>query len=444
MSRSPHAAIPLLLLCFLSTALAQTPSSTPPPPAPAPTEAPDDARYRSTLLFSNVLELVRDEYVDPSAVDYQKLTHAALNGMLSSLDPFSEFLDAERFTALKRDTEGEFTGIGIHLGIRPNQTLTVDMPVEGSPAARAGLLPGDWIVKINGTSTKGLTLNQAVRALRGRAGDPVTLTVHRPTTQQTLDITVIREKIDIPTIRGTRIMAEYTRGPFRPGYLRIVQFAEKTPAQFDQAMRKLLNEGMTGLVLDLRNNPGGLLDTSVDIAGRFVPAGTVIVSTEGRRPSDRAFHESRGREHHSSLPLVILVNRHSASAAEIVAGALKDLGRAVLVGETTYGKGSVQTVQSIDPAQYPAIGVRLTTAKYYTPAHLPIHGVGIKPHIPVHISLDEENAILRRQNWHQLDPTEQEEVQKFPDHQLIRATHALQALHLQAIRRASPPPSPAQ
>jgi carboxyl-terminal processing protease len=403
-------------------------------PAPPPTD--DDARYRSALLFSSILELIREEYVDAQRVDYEKLTYAALDGMLTSLDPFSEFLDAERYAAIKRDTEGEFTGIGIHIGVRGNNTLTVDMPVEGGPAARAGLLPGDWIVKIDGTSTKGLTLGQAVRSLRGKVGEPVTLTIYRPSAQETRDLTIIREVIDVPTIRGTRILAEYARGPRRPAYLRIVQFGEKTPAEFDQALRKLTAEGMDGLILDLRNNPGGVLDASVEVAGRFVAPGTVIVSTEGRRgASDRAFFESRARTTLPDLPLVILVNRHSASAAEIVAGALKDLGRAVLVGETTYGKGSVQTIQPLDPLHTPPIGVRLTTAKYYTPAHLPIHGVGIQPHIPVHVSLQEEQNILKRQNWHQLTREEQEKVQSMPDAQLARAVAVLQALQVYAERK---------
>jgi len=404
-------------------------------PAPAPA-TDDDARYRSTLLFSNVLELVREEYADSQAVDYEELTHAALNGMLTSLDPFSEFLDAERFAEMKRETEGEFTGIGIHIGLRGSSSMTVDMPVEGGPAARAGLLPGDWIVKINGASTKGLTLGQAVRLLRGKAGEPVQLTIYRTSSQETRDYSIVREVIDVPSVRGSRILAEYARGSRKPAYLRIVQFGEKTPAQFDQALRNLAAEGMDGLILDLRNNPGGVLDASVEIAGRFVPAGTVIVSTEGRRgASDRAYFESRGRTHLPDLPLVILVNRHSASAAEIVAGALKDLGRAVLVGETTFGKGSVQTIQPVSPHHNPPIGVRLTTARYFTPAHQPIHKVGITPHIPVHVSLREEQNILKRQNWHQLGEAEREEVQNAPDAQLARAAAVLQALQAHAARR---------
>jgi carboxyl-terminal processing protease len=407
---------------------------------PAPTE--DDARYRSALIFSNVLELIREEYVDPQEMDYEKLTYAALDGMLTSLDPYSEFLDPERYAALKRETEGEFGGLGIYIGLLQNNTLVVNMAVEGGPAFRAGLLPGDWLVKINGLSTKGLTLGQAVRSLRGKAGESVTLTIYRPSAQETRDMVILREVINVPTVRGSRMLEEYARGARRPGYIRIVQFGEKTAEEFDKALKQLAVQGMDGLILDLRNNPGGLLDISVQVAGRFVPEGTVVVSTEGRRGTgDRAYYEARGREHYPDLPLVVLVNRHSASAAEIVAGALKDLGRAVLVGETTYGKGSVQTIQTIDPTIQPPVGVRLTTARYYTPAHQPIHGVGIAPHVVVNVSLKEEQNILRRQNWHQLPLQEQEEVQASPDAQLARAVTVLQALQTYGERKPSKTPA---
>jgi len=413
------------------------PPKTARPATPAePTE--DEGRYRSALIFSKVMELIRDEYVDEASVDYEKLTYAALEGMLTSLDPFSEFLDPEGYAAMRSETEGEFSGLGISVGRLTNHTLVVNMPVEGGPAAKAGLLPGDWIVKINGVSTKGMGFKESVQAMRGKPGESVQILIYRPSTNATLDVRVEREVISVPTVRGVRILEEYNRGNSRIGYLRLVQFGEKSVAEFDAALQQLQNEGANGIILDLRNNPGGLLAVSVQIAGRFVPAGTVIVSTEGRGGiSGRNFFEAQGKTHFPDLPLVLLINRHSASAAEIVSGALKDLGRAVLVGEVSYGKGSVQTVQPVDSSTKPPIAVRMTTAKYYTPSHAPIHGVGITPHILVPVSLKEEQNILRRQNWHLLSPEQQIEVQDIPDTQLGRAVNALQAMQVYGERKQS-------
>lgn len=407
-------------------------------PGNPPETSEDEARYRSAVIFTKVMELIRDEYVDAGSVDYEKLTYAALEGMLTSLDPFSEFLDPEGYAAMRSETEGEFSGLGISVGRLANHTLVVNMPVEGGPAAKAGLLPGDWIVKINGVSTKGMGFRESVQALRGKPGESVQILIYRPSTNTTLDVRVEREVITVPTVRGVRILQEYNRGNSRIGYLRLVQFGEKSVSEFDAALQQLQNEGANGVILDLRNNPGGLLAVSVQIAGRFVPAGTVIVSTEGRGGSPgRNFFEAQGKTHYPDLPLVLLINRHSASAAEIVSGALKDLGRAVLVGEVSYGKGSVQTVQPVDANIKPPIAVRMTTAKYYTPSHAPIHGVGITPHILVPVSLKEEQNILRRQNWHLLSPEQQLEVQDLPDTQLGRAVNALQAMQVYGERKQS-------
>jgi carboxyl-terminal processing protease len=403
-----------------------------------PTSGDDEARYRSALIFSNVLELIRDEYVDAGSVNYEKLTHAALEGMLTSLDPYSEFLDPEEYASMRSETEGEFSGLGISVGMLANRTLVINMPVEGGPAAKAGLLPGDWIIKINGASTKGMGFKESVLAMRGKPGEAVQLVVFRPATSETKEVLLQREIIQVPTVRGVRILQEYNRANSRIGYIRLVQFGEKTLSELEAALQQLQSQGANGLILDLRNNPGGLLPISVQVAGLFVPAGTVVVSTEGRSGvADRNFFEAQGKTHFPDLPLVVLINRHSASAAEIVSGALKDLGRAVLVGEVSYGKGSVQTVQPVDPSAKPLLGVRLTTAKYYTPSHVPIHGVGITPHILAPVSLTEEQNILRRQNWHLLSPEQQTEVQKLPDTQLGRAVNALQALQVYGERKQS-------
>jgi carboxyl-terminal processing protease len=388
-----------------------------------------EARYRSSLLFASVLELVRDEYVDPRAVDYERLTEAALEGMMRSLDPYSEYLNAERFMEVRSDTEGEFGGIGVYVGVQDKNTLIVTMPVAGGPGFRAGLLPGDWVVEVDGESTKGLGLNELIKRLRGRPGEAVRMLVYRPSTQETREVRIVRELINVPTVRDACILPAGGAALPPLGYLRIVQFGEKTLVELNEALEQLRAGGMAGLILDLRNNPGGLLDAAVQVAGRFTEPGRIIASTEGR-PGRESVHYLRaeGVEHDGRLPLVVLVNRHSASGAEIVAGALKDLGRALLVGEQTYGKGSVQTVQKLDLAVEPPVGLRLTTALYFTPSRQVIHDVGIVPQVEVPVTEEEERAIYRRQNWHILPPEERQALEEVTDRQLVRARVALRGM----------------
>ncbi|NJK91683.1 MAG: S41 family peptidase [Blastochloris sp.] len=400
-----------------------------------------DQRYKSSLLLSNVTELIREEYVEADQVGYSELTYAALEGMLNSLDPYCEFLDPQRYLEMKNETEGEFGGLGIYVGMQDSRNLVINMPIEGTPAFRAGMMPGDWIVKINDTPTKGLSLNEAIRLLRGKVGDAIKLLIYRPSVKETHEFVLVREMVTIPTVRGSRILNPGESGPDKIGYIRISQFGERTLDDFDRAMKQLQGEGMNALVLDLRNNPGGLLDMAVQVAGRFTVEGTPIVSTEGRfGASGRAVFTARGRDHYPRLPMVILVNRHSASGAEIVAGALKDLGRAVLIGETTYGKGSVQTVQPLEVSLDKPVAVRLTTAHYYTPSRKPIHKVGVPPDIEAPVSIEEEQAILRRQNWHMLTPQERQELEKINDLQLDRAVAVLKGIRYYTERRGSPSP----
>ncbi|MDR1144642.1 MAG: S41 family peptidase [Verrucomicrobiales bacterium] len=398
-----------------------------------------DARYRSSLMVATVLEKIRQEYVDPGEVNYHKLTYSALEGMVSSLDPYCEFLDPRRYEEMRHDTEGEFGGLGIYIGVQ-NRTLVINMPIEGGPAFRAGVMPGDWIVKINGQATKGLSLSEAIRLLRGKTGEPITLVLFRPIGNETKEVTLTREIISVPTIRGTRVLNADRDDADKIGYLRITQFGDKTLDEFNQAMKVLLDKGRGGgikaLVLDLRNNPGGLLEVAVQVAGKFTPEGTVIVTTEGRVGANRvAAHQARGREHWLQLPLVVLINRHSASGAEIVAGSLKDLRRAILIGETSYGKGSVQTVQPLDPSLNPPVALRLTTARYYTPSHNPINKVGIAPDIEMPVTPEQERAVLRKQNLYLLGADEQRALEAVRDEQLDRAVTVLQGVMLFNRRR---------
>ena len=358
----------------------------------------EEGRYRSALLFASVVEMIRDEYLEIEKTDYDKMTYAALRGLLTSLDPHSQFLDPEHYKMIRTETEGQFGGLGISVGMLENQ-LTVNVPIEGGPGFRAGLLPGDRIVKIEGKGTQKLSLGEAIRLLRGRPGVPVQLSVYRPSEQKTLEFSVVREMIQVPTLQETKIISSSLSQGEKIGYVRITQFGEKTAKEFDAAMAQLGKEGATALILDLRDNPGGLVDAAVEVVSRFVPGGTLVVATEGRKAgSSQQKYLSRNVNLRIRWPTVVLVNGNTASAAEIVAGALQDLGLAVIVGETTFGKGSVQTVQRVDPSVIPDLGVRLTTAHYTTPSRKKIHGVGIEPDVVARLTRGEEDAIFQKRS----------------------------------------------
>jgi len=362
------------------------------------TPSSEEGRYRSALLFASVVEMIRDEYLEIEKTDYDKMTYAALRGLLTSLDPHSQFLDPEHYKMIRTETEGQFGGLGISVGILENQ-LTVNVPIEGGPGFRAGLLPGDRIVKIEGKGTQKLSLGEAIRLLRGRPGVPVQLSVYRPSEQKTLEFSVVREMIQVPTLQETKMISSSLSQGEKIGYVRITQFGEKTAKEFDAAMAQLGKEGATALILDLRDNPGGLVDAAVEVVSRFVPGGTLVVATEGRKAgSSQQKYLSRNVNLRIRWPTVVLVNGNTASAAEIVAGALQDLGLAVIVGETTFGKGSVQTVQRVDPSVIPDVGVRLTTAHYTTPSRKKIHGVGIEPDVIARLTRGEEEAIFDKRS----------------------------------------------
>ncbi len=358
----------------------------------------EEGRYRSALLFASVVEMIRDEYLEIEKTDYDKMTYAALRGLLTSLDPHSQFLDPEHYKMIRTETEGQFGGLGISVGMVENQ-LTVNVPIEGGPGFRAGLLPGDRIVKIEGKGTQKLSLGEAIRLLRGRPGVPVQLSIYRPSEQKTFELSVVREMIQVPTLQETKMISSSVSQGEKIGYVRITQFGEKTAKEFDAAIAQLGKEGAAALVLDLRDNPGGLVDAAVEVVSRFVPGGTLVVATEGRKAgSTQQKYLSRNVNLRIRWPTVILVNGNTASAAEIVAGALQDLGLAVIVGETTFGKGSVQTVQRVDPSVIPDVGVRLTTAHYTTPSRKKIHGVGIEPDVIARLTRGEEEAIFQKRS----------------------------------------------
>ena len=354
--------------------------------ATADVKAGQDSPYEMYTLFSKVVEQVRANYVDADKSTYQELIYGALRGMLQSLDPHSQFMDQEAFTAMKEDTAGKFGGLGITIGIK-DSVLTVIAPMEDTPAFRAGLLSGDKIMEINGDSTEGLALEDAVKKLRGDPGTHVKIKIFRPRTQLVKEFDLERAVINVPSIKDTRVLDGGI------GYVRMLQFGEETAADLQAALDTLQEQKVRALVLDLRSNPGGLLTAAVEVAQKFLKRGQLIVFTRGRDNRMERAYPARAREVFPAVPMVVLINGFSASASEIVAGALQDNKRAILVGEKSFGKGSVQSVLP----QEGGTAIRLTTAKYYTPSERVIHENGIEPDIVVPMSVENwRNIVLAR------------------------------------------------
>jgi len=402
----------------------------------------DDA-LPNLKLFSTVLDRVRQEYVDGDQLTYQKLIHDALKGMLNNLDPHSEFMDDSKYEELKKDTQGEFGGVGIQIQVKEG-FLTVFSPMEGYPAYNAGILTGDRITRIEGRpAERPLNIGDAVKRLRGAKGTQVTITVFRPSTGITKDYTLTRDIIPVPTVRDIEGKELAKPGSFplsddNIGYIRLIQFGEHTAEDLEEALKRLESKGAESLILDLRENPGGLLDQAVKVCEKFLPAGQLVVTTEGRDFRTRAAYHGKGRGKHPALPMVVLVNNGSASASEIVAGCLQDCTaerkcKALIVGEKTFGKGSVQSILPMPDGS----ALRLTTAKYYTPSHKVIHEEGITPDIIVTIS-DEDlrYAFLQRTQGgiESLPEQEQEKVRNAHDMQLERAMDLLKGINLYTKR----------
>jgi carboxyl-terminal processing protease len=341
---------------------------------------------------------------------------------------------------LRKDTEGTFGGVGIVIGTRDN-VLTVIAPMEDTPAFREGILTGDRIIRIEGKSTEKLTIQDAVKKLRGEPGTDVTITVLRPSTGQARDIKLTRANIKVDTVKDIDGHREFPLGDNRIGYLRLTQFGEQTASELEDALRKLEKQNMEALILDLRGNPGGLLEQAVKVCDKFLPKNQLIVSTEGRRSDDRSEYFSTGRGSRPDLPLAVLVNGGSASASEIVAGCLQDttakgVARAILIGEQTFGKGSVQKILPLHDGS----ALRLTTAKYYTPSHKVIHEKGITPDIEVALSPEEHDLLSLSRSpggFEGLDEDRQEKLKNFRDVQLERAVDVLKGLSLYSKRLAA-------
>jgi carboxyl-terminal processing protease len=366
--------------------------------------------------------------VDGSKTSYHDLIYAAMKGMLASLDPHSQFMDPNDFKEMQDDTRSRFNGLGIEVAVKGG-LLTVITPMEDTPAMKAGILSGDQILRINGNSTEKMDLQDAVNFLRGTTGQKVTLTILRPATKEIKDFALERTEIKVQSVKGVKLLDAELTGPFKIGYIRLIQFNEPTAEELAKALDELQKQGMQALVLDLRNNPGGLLNVAVDVCAQFLPPGTKVVSTQGRVASQQQdYSTSSSTKERPRFPLAVLVNEGSASGAEIVAGAMKDLKRAVLVGETTFGKGSVQNVVQLPDGS----ALRFTTAKYYTPSKQVIHANGVVPNIRVPMTVEQERALFALRSADHIKPEEEKNVIKTKDPQMIRAIDALKGVMVYA------------
>ncbi|MCC6766229.1 MAG: S41 family peptidase [Deltaproteobacteria bacterium] len=335
-----------------------------------------DAAYENLQTFTNILAIVQKNYVEE--VTTEQLVEGAINGMLTSLDPHSAYLTPDLYKELQVDTKGSFGGLGIEITVR-NGVLTVVAPIEDTPASRAGVKAGDQVIKIDGEFTKDMTLVEAVKKMRGPKGSKVVISIKREGVNSIFDVTLVREVIKVQSVKSKMLDKGY-------GYIRLAQFQERSANDVERALEQWGREGaIEGIVLDLRNDPGGLLTQAVKVSDLFLDAG-MIVYTDGRLENQKQKYFARRPGSYTDFPMVVLVNGGTASASEIVAGALQDHKRAVILGTTTFGKGSVQTILPLDDNS----ALRLTTARYYTPSGRSIQATGIVPDIVM------ENVLMAR------------------------------------------------
>jgi carboxyl-terminal processing protease len=380
----------------------------------APSWWPDRERDRQVRYFREVLQLVKENYVGDTPSDYASLTRAALDGMVSQLDPHSQFMPADEFRETEDELSNTFNGVGIQVEER-NGHVVIAAPIAGSPADRAGLRRGDQLVKIDGEPLQNPSLDSTIKLVRGETGSLVTLTIFRPSQNRTIDYPLRRERIKMESVRLTSLR------PGGIGYLQITQFSERTGEEFAAALAGLEKQGLRALVIDLRNNPGGLLDAAIAVCDEFFDKDELIAYTQGRTPDSRENFYAGKRHPPRAYPVAILVNGGTASAAEIVAGAMRDTKRAVIVGEKTFGKGSVQSVIELDRGE----GLRLTTARYYTPSGVTIHEKGISPQVEVEISPDDEAKLRVQQLRPDLEPLPDDDFKPIQDIQLNAAIEVL-------------------
>ena len=384
----------------------------------------NDIAYEELKVFAEVLMHIKRQYIKEKS--YKEIIQGGLHGLLQSLDPHSDFLDTESYRAMQEDTAGKFSGIGINIGLRDG-FITIIAPIEDTPAFRAGLLAGDAIVEIDARKTQGMALPDVVRLLRGAKGEKVSLGVRREGEDTILKFEIIRDDIEVPSVKGGRIIRKGI------GYVRITQFAVPTADSLQKALDKLKADGMQALVLDLRNNHGGLLKSAIDVSEKLLKKDDLIVTTRGRPGvHDEVQGKAAGDVHIVDIPMAVLVNGGSASASEIVAGAFQDHRRAILVGEKTYGKASVQSLMSLKADD--KLAIRLTIAQYFTPKGRQIHEKGIDPDIVVEASpKDWQSLRMRRahiENPELFTEAEKKKYEHVVDAQLDRAVDVLEGVKI--------------
>jgi len=391
---------------------------------PANASVSEESGFEQIEIFTEVIERIRQNYVDPEKASYEKLINSALEGMLANLDPHCQFMQPKVFNQLKKSTDSTYDGIGVTIS-SSKDILTIVTVREDGPAASAGLLPGDQILKVNDILTEDVGLSEAVNMLRGKPGEKLKLTIRRPSTKKLEEFEIVREVIQRDSVKDIRILDQKLTAPYKMGYARILQFSDPTATELADGLDKLEQEGMDAFILDMRNNPGGLLRSAIDVCGEFVKAGTVVLTTEGKPGSGkvtiyRTKVEKKRRER--TYPVAILVNHSSASGAEVVAGALQDLKRTIVIGETTFGKGSVQSILPIGDGKK---AIRMTTAKYYTPSHRTIHENGVIPNIIATLTPAQESGLGEWFNRDTRSPQDRNRIEKFIDSQLIRSVDAM-------------------
>jgi carboxyl-terminal processing protease len=382
-----------------------------------------DLNHASSYV-REAMQIVNENYVDPKASAYDALVRSALHGMVESLDPHSEFLEAKDDAELEDELTGEFGGIGVEVEAHGGRVLVVGL-VAGAPGDRAGIRRGDEILTIGGHRlAHGAVMDDVVDQLRGAPKTQVTLGLFRPQNGKGYEVTLTRETIKEDSVGDARVIAGDV------GYILLRDFSEHTGDQFVDAVNKLLKQNINSLIIDLRDNPGGLLDAAVEVSEPFFKKGELIVYTQGRKPSDREDYRAEGDGDPLDLPVAVLINAGTASAAEIVTGALKDTGRAVIVGERSFGKGSVQAIFKLKNGE----AIRLTTAHYYTPSGVTIHEKGIAPQVEVVMTADEDFKLSQQREQPELtDPKEFSSLFGFTpiaDRQLQAAIDVLKGVDL--------------